>query len=299
MNPAHSETLYLVDGSGFIFRAFHALPPMTRADGTPVNAVYGFCNMLQKLLTDLKAAHIAVIFDAERKTFRNDIYPDYKAHRPPPPPELIPQFPLIREATRAYGIPALELQGYEADDLIASYATEALAHGRNVRIVGTDKDLMQLVRPGIEMFDPMKATPIGHKEVEAKFGVMPSKVIDVQALAGDSTDNIPGVPGIGVKTAAQLINEYGDLETLLAKASEIRQPKRREALTEFAEQARISKKLVTLTDKAPLPMPLNELVARPDHLDGLKAFWKLRVSAPSSRGSSKKALPQAMSKNAV
>ncbi len=272
MNSAHSETLYLVDGSGFIFRAFHALPPMARTDGTPVNAVYGFCNMLQKLLTDLKAAHIAVIFDAERKTFRNDIYPDYKAHRPPPPVELIPQFPLIREATKAYGIPSVELPGFEADDLIASYAKEALAHGRKVRIVGTDKDLMQLIRPGVEMFDPMKAIPIGPKEVEAKFGVMPSKVVDVQALAGDSTDNIPGVPGIGVKTAAQLIAEYGDLETLLAKAHEIRQPKRREALTEFAEQARISKKLVTLTDQAPLPLPLNELMARPDHLDALKNF---------------------------
>jgi len=269
---AKSETLYLIDGSGFIFRAFHALPDMTRADGTHVNAVYGFCNMLQKLLTDLKALHIAVIFDADRKTFRQDIYPDYKAHRPPPPPELIPQFPLIREATRAYGIPALELQGFEADDLIAAYAREALAHGRKVRIVGTDKDLMQLIRPGIEMFDPMKAISIGAAEVEAKFGVPPAKVIDVQALAGDSTDNIPGVPGIGVKTAAQLINEYGDLETLLKRAGEIKQPKRREALTDFAEQARISKKLGTLDDKAPLPVPVKELVARTAHRPELIAF---------------------------
>jgi DNA polymerase I len=272
MNPQHSETLYLVDGSGFIFRAFHALPDMTRADGVHVNAVYGFCTMLQKLLTDLKAKHIAVIFDADRKTFRNDIYPDYKAHRPPPPPELIPQFPLIRDATRAYGLPALEVLGYEADDLIAAYAREALKHGRNVRIVGTDKDLMQLIRPGVEMFDPMKAIPIGPAEVEAKFGVPPGKVIDVQALAGDSTDNIPGVPGIGVKTAAQLILEYGDLETLLARAKEIKQPKRREALTEFAEQARISKKLVTLDDQAPLPEPIEKLVARTDHHPELIAF---------------------------
>ena len=272
MNPQHSETLYLIDGSSFIFRAFHALPDMTRADGVHINAVYGFCTMLNKLLTDLKARHIAVLFDAERKTFRNDIYPEYKAHRPPPPPELIPQFPIIREATRAYGIPALELQGYEADDLIASYAREALKHGRNVRIVGTDKDLMQLVRPGVEMFDPMKAVAIGPAEIEAKFGVPPEKVIEVQALAGDSTDNIPGVPGIGVKTAAQLINEYGDLENLLAHAHEIKQPKRREALIANAELARISMKLVTLDDHAPLPMPLKDMIACTDHMPELIAF---------------------------
>ncbi|MDD5586172.1 MAG: DNA polymerase I [Alphaproteobacteria bacterium] len=272
MTSPHPETLYLIDGSSFIFRAFHALPDMTRADGTHVNAVYGFCNMLNKLLTDLKARNIAVIFDAERKTFRNDIYPEYKAHRPPPPPELIPQFPLIREATRAFGVPALERQGYEADDLIASYAREALAHGQSVRIVGTDKDLMQLVRPGVEMFDPLKSSVIGLAEIEAKFGVPPEKVIEVQALAGDSTDNIPGVPGIGVKTAAQLINEYGDLETLLKRAHEIKQPKRREALVENAELARISKKLVTLDDHAPLPAPLKDLRARTDHAPELIAF---------------------------
>jgi DNA polymerase I len=274
MNPPHPETLYLIDGSSFIFRAFHALPDMTREDGVHVNAVYGFCNMLNKLLSDLKAKNIAVIFDAERKTFRNEIYPAYKAHRPPPPPELIPQFPLIREATRAYGVPALEMQGYEADDLIASYAREALAHGGNVRIVGTDKDLMQLVRPGVEMFDPLKAVPIGPAEIEAKFGVLPEKVVDVQALAGDSTDNIPGVPGIGVKTAAQLINEYGDLETLLNRAHEIKQPKRREALEQNAELARISKKLVTLDAHAPLPAPLKDLRARTDHAPELMAFLR-------------------------
>ncbi|NTU76646.1 MAG: DNA polymerase I, partial [Alphaproteobacteria bacterium] len=274
MNPQHSEILYLVDGSGFIFRAFHALPPMTRADGTPVNAVYGFCNMMQKLLGELKAQHIAVIFDAARKTFRNEIYPEYKAHRPPPPPELIPQFPLIREATRAYGIPALEVLNYEADDLIAAYAREAVEHGRPVRIVSADKDLMQLVRPGVELFDPMKAVPIGLKEVEAKFGVLPSKVIDVQALAGDSADGVPGVPGIGVKTAAQLILEYGDLETLLARVDEIKQPKRRELLIAHAAAARMSKKLVTLDENAPLPVPLAELRARPDHQPDLIAFLK-------------------------
>jgi len=268
----HSETLYLVDGSGFIFRAFHALPDMTRSDGVHVNAVYGFCNMLQKLLSDLNAEHIAVIFDAARKTFRNDIYPDYKAHRPPPPEELIPQFALIREATRAYGIPAIEFEGFEADDIIAAYAREAVAQKRNVRIVSSDKDLMQLIRPGVEMFDPMKATSIGEEEVFKKFGVTPDKVIDVQSLAGDSTDNIPGVPGIGVKTAAELINEYGDLENLLKSAGKIKQPKRRELLTEHAEAARISKRLVTLDDKAPLPMPIEKLVREADHKTELARF---------------------------
>jgi len=274
MNPPRPETLYLIDGSGFIFRAFHALPDMTREDGVHVNAVYGFCNMLNKLLGDLKAGRVAVVFDAERKTFRNDIYPEYKAHRPPPPPELVPQFPLIREATRAYGVPAIELEGYEADDLIASYAREAVERGLKVRIVGTDKDLMQLVRPGVEMFDPLKAVPIGPAEVEAKFGVPPEKVIDVQALAGDSTDNIPGVPGIGVKTAAQLINEYGSVENLIAHAHEIKQPKRCEALEQNAELALISKKLVTLNDHAPLPLPLEKLRTRADNTAELVEFLK-------------------------
>jgi DNA polymerase-1 len=272
MTAPNKETLYLIDGSGFIYRAFHALPDMTRPDGVHVNAVYGFCTMLQKLLGDLKAEHIAVIFDAGRKTFRNDLYPQYKAHRPPPPPELVPQFSLIRDATRAYGIPSLEATNYEADDLIASYAREAAAHGRAVRIVSADKDLMQLIRPGVELFDPMKAVPIGAAEVEAKFGVTPEKVIDVQALAGDSSDGVPGVPGIGVKTAAQLIGEYGNLENLLKHAGEIKQPKRREALTQFAEQARISKKLVTLDAHAPLPAPLETLRARVDHKPELIAF---------------------------
>ncbi|HEU0118683.1 MAG TPA: DNA polymerase I [Alphaproteobacteria bacterium] len=267
-----NETLYLVDGSGFIFRAFHALPPMTRPDGTHVNAVYGFCNMLHKLLNDLRAEHIAVIFDAGRKTFRNDIYKEYKAHRPPPPPELVPQFALIRDATRAFGLPCLEAPGFEADDLIATYAKEAVKKKRNVRIVSSDKDLMQLIKPGIEMFDPMKSVPIGMDDVLKKFGVPPEKVIDVQALAGDSTDNVPGVPGIGVKTAADLINQYGDLETLLKRASEIKQPKRRELLTEHAEKARISKKLVELKDDSPMPEPLETLKRQPDHLPELIAF---------------------------
>ncbi len=269
---ADPTPLYLIDGSGFIFRAFHALPDLTRADGTHIGAVMGFCNMLQKLLNEHKAENIAVIFDAARKTFRNDIYPDYKAHRPPIPPELVPQFALIREATRAYGIPAIEAPNYEADDLIAAYARAAVEQKRSVQIVSSDKDLMQLIRPGVTMLDPMKSISVGAEEVFAKFGVTPDKVVDVQALAGDSTDNIPGVPGIGVKTAAELINAYGDLETLLSRAGEIKQPKRRELLQQNAELARISKKLVMLDDHTPLPMPLDELKRRDNHRDDLIAF---------------------------
>ena len=266
--------LYLIDGSGFIFRAFHALPPMNRADGTPVNAVFGYCNMLNKLLDASKILNIAVIFDAGRKTFRNDIYADYKAHRPPPPPELIPQFALIRDATRAYGLPSIEAPNYEADDLIAAYAKAALAQDREVCIVSSDKDLMQLIRPGVEMYDPLKSIPIGTDEVLKKFGVTPDKVVEVQALAGDSTDNIPGVPGIGVKTAAELINLYGSLDNLLAEAANIKQPKRREALIQNAELARISRRLVLLDDSAPLPVPLEQLVWRQDHHVELTAFLR-------------------------
>lgn len=259
------RTLYLVDGSGYIFRAYHALPPLTRADGTPIGAVAGFCNMLAKLLRDLHADHLAVIFDAGRKTFRNDIYPEYKAHRPPPPEDLIPQFALIRDATRAFGVPALEATNYEADDLIAAYARAAREEGWQVRIVSADKDLMQLICDGVELYDPMKNKAIGAAEVEEKFGVTPDKVIDVQALAGDSTDNVPGVPGIGVKTAAELINSFGSLEALLAKADTIKQPKRREALLQNAELARISLRLVTLDDQAPLPIPVHDLHVKQDH----------------------------------
>ena len=264
--------LYLIDGSGFIFRAFHALPDLTRADGTHIGAVMGFCNMLHKLLTDLKAERIAVIFDAARKTFRNDIYAEYKAHRPPPPPELIPQFAIIRDATRAFGVPALEASNYEADDLIAAYAREAVEQGIAVRIVSSDKDLMQLIRDGVELYDPLKSIPIGAAEVLNKFGVTPDKVVDVQALAGDSTDNVPGVPGIGVKTAAELINTYGNLESLLERAGEIKQPKRREALQQNAEMARISKKLVQLDERAPLPAPLDTLHRAADHHAELITF---------------------------
>lgn len=291
------ETIYLIDGSGYIFRAFYAVKHLTRADGTPVNAVFGFCNMLQKLLLDLNASRVAVIFDAARKTFRNDIYPEYKAHRPPPPPELVPQFSLIREATRAFGVPALEALNYEADDLIAAYARLAVDAGYDVRIVTADKDLMQLIRPHVELYDPIKDKPIGPAEVAEKFFVAPDKVVDVQALAGDSTDNVPGVPGIGIKTAAQLIAEYGDLEKLLARAGEIKQPKRREALIQNADLARISKRLVTLDANAPIPAPLEEIKVEPDHKAELFSFLEKQgfksilarlqktagaVSAPSS-----------------
>ncbi|MCG8508979.1 MAG: DNA polymerase I, partial [Rhodospirillales bacterium] len=233
--------LFLIDGSGFIFRAFHAIRPLTRPDGTPVNAVYGFTTMLMKLLEDTDADYVAVIFDRARRTFRNDIYPDYKANRPDPPEELIPQFALVREATRALNIPAVDMDGYEADDLIATYARQAREQGAEVTIVSSDKDLMQLVGDGVKMFDAMKSRTIGPDQVREKFGVGPEKVIEVQALAGDSSDNVPGVPGIGVKTAAQLIEEYGDLETLLNNAEQIKQPKRRQALIDEAEKARISR----------------------------------------------------------
>jgi DNA polymerase-1 len=272
MNAPPLKHLYLVDGSGYIFRAFFALPPMTRPDGTPVNAVFGFTKMLMKLIADSDADGVAVIFDAGRKSFRNEIYPEYKAHRPEPPEELIPQFALIREATKAYNLPAIEMEGYEADDIIATYAEMARARGIEVTIVSSDKDLMQLVNDGIAMLDPMKNRPIGHDEVVEKFGVGPDKVAEVQALAGDSTDNIPGVPGIGVKTAAQLIADYGDLETLLARAEEIKQPKRRENLIENAELARVSKELVTLKRDVPVDEPLEDFALHPPDPEVLRPF---------------------------
>ena len=254
--------LCLVDGSGFLFRAFHALPVLTRPDGTPVNAVLGFTNMLLKLLDDLQATHVAVIFDSARESFRNEIFPDYKANRPDPPDELIPQFPLVRDATRAFNVECLEQPGFEADDLIATYARRAQADGFDVMIVSSDKDLMQLVSDRVSMFDALKNRKIGPAEVEEKFGVGPERVVDVQALAGDSTDNVPGVPGIGVKTAAQLIQTYGDLDTLLARASEIKQPKRRQSLIEFAGQARLSRELVRLRDDVPTDVTVSEMRRR-------------------------------------
>ncbi|MEQ8935100.1 MAG: DNA polymerase I [Amphiplicatus sp.] len=256
--------LYLVDGSGYLFRAYHALPPLTRkSDGTPIGAVSGYSNMLYKLLCDMgdehDPTHLAVIFDHSSKTFRSDFYPEYKAHRPEPPEDLIPQFALVRDATRAFNVACIETEGFEADDIIATYARMVEAKGGEVVIISSDKDLMQLVSDRISLYDTMKNKRIGRAEVIEKFGVPPEKVIDVQALAGDSADNVPGVPGIGVKTAAQLIEEYGDLDQILARASEIKQRKRRENLIEFADKARISRELVTLKTDVPLEEPLEAL----------------------------------------
>ncbi|MGB8313216.1 MAG: DNA polymerase I [Aestuariivirga sp.] len=273
------DHLYLVDGSGYIFRAYHALPPLTRkSDGLPVGAVQGFCNMLWKLLKETRAnekpTHLAVIFDQSSKTFRNEIYPEYKAHRPEAPADLRPQFDLIRQATRAFNVASVEQANYEADDLIATYARQAVEAGATCRIVSSDKDLMQLVRPGITLLDTMKDKELGEEAVLEKFGVKPDKVVDVQALAGDSVDNVPGVPGIGVKTGAQLITEYGDLETLLARASEIKQQKRRENLIEFAAQARLSKRLVTLEDKVPVEHDVGSFAVDTPRASDLIGFLK-------------------------
>jgi len=277
--PAKGDHVFLVDGSSYIFRAYHALPPLNRkSDGLQVNAVLGFCNMLWKLLRDMppdnRPTHLAIIFDKSEITFRNKLYPDYKAHRPPAPDELIPQFALIREAVRAFDLPCLEQVGFEADDLIATYVREACERGATATIVSSDKDLMQLVTDCVTMYDTMKDRRIGIAEVIEKFGVPPEKVVEVQALAGDSTDNVPGVPGIGVKTAAQLIVEYGDLETLLKRAGEIKQPKRREALIENAEKARISRQLVLLDDKVKLDVQLDELAVHEPDARKLIAFLK-------------------------
>lgn len=267
MADQQKHRIYLVDGSGYIFRAYHALPPLTRPDGTPVNAVMGFCNMLFKLLSDLLddeyASHLAVVFDTSKQTFRSDIYPEYKANRPPAPEDLVPQFPLFRDAVAAFGVQSVEMAGFEADDLIATYAEQARAAGHEVVIVSSDKDLMQLVDDNITMLDPMKNRVIGAAEVHDKFFVAPDRVIDVQALAGDSTDNVPGVPGIGVKTAALLIGEYGDLDTLLERAGEIKQPKRRQNLIEHADMARISRDLVTLKRDVPVENTVDDFLISP------------------------------------
>ncbi|MDE2183143.1 MAG: DNA polymerase I [Alphaproteobacteria bacterium] len=274
------DHLYLIDGSGYLFRAYHALPPLTRkSDGLPTGAVSGYCNMLWKLIEDMKdgdqPTHLAVIFDAGKKTFRNDIYPEYKANRPEPPEDLIPQFPLVRDATRAFGVACVEERGFEADDLIATYARLATEAGARTTIVSSDKDLMQLVVDGrVQLFDTMKNKRIGSAEVMERFGVPPSKVVEVQALAGDSTDNVPGVPGIGVKTAAELLNVYGDLETLLKRAGEIKQPKRRETLQLNADKARISLKLVKLDDRAKLTQYPDVFAVREPEPFTLLAFLK-------------------------
>jgi DNA polymerase-1 len=259
--PRH---LYLVDGSGYIFRAYHALPPMNRKDGTPTNAVFGYSQMLLKLIGNTETDYLVVVFDAGRKNYRNDIYTEYKANRPEPPDDLLPQFALIREATRAFNVPCVELDGYEADDLIATYSKAAMAAGDEVTIVSSDKDLMQLVCNGVTMLDPIKQKRIADAEVREKFGVDPCKVLDVLSLAGDAVDNVPGVPGIGVKTAAELINTYGDLDTLLARAPEIKQPKRRENLIANADKARLSRDLVRLDE----------------HVPGLQSYTEFPVQAP-------------------
>jgi len=274
------DHLYLIDGSGYLFRAYHALPPLTRkSDGLPTGAVSGYCNMLWKLLEDMKGpdepTHVAVIFDAGAITFRNKIYPQYKANRPEPPEDLIPQFPLVRDATRAFNVACVELANYEADDLIATYARIAREAKARVTIVSSDKDLMQLVEDGVvTLLDTMKNKRLGSAEVMEKFGVPPSKVIDVQSLAGDSTDNVPGVRGIGIKTAAELINEYGDLETLLKRAGEIKQPKRRETLIENAENARISMRLVTLDQNTPIKEGIESFGVREPEAAPLIGFLK-------------------------
>jgi DNA polymerase-1 len=295
--------LVLVDGSGFIFRAFHALPPMTRPDGTPVNAVFGFTNMLARLLKDHAGTHLAVIFDAGRTTFRNRIYDQYKAQRPEPPEELRPQFALVRDATAAFGVPAIELADWEADDLIAAYTRAATEAGGQVTIVSSDKDLMQLIRPGVQMQDPIKQKMIGPDEVREKFGCGPEKMTDLLALMGDSVDNVPGVPGIGPKTACQLLAEFGDLEGVLAAAPAMKAGKRRELLITHAAQARLSRELVVLHDEAPLPEPLDSLVLRdPDravlgawlHLQGFRSTaTRLGLDGPAPEAAAAEPPPPA------
>ena len=276
--PVNKDShLYLVDASAYIFRAFHALPPLTRAsDDLPIGAVSGFCNMLFKLLEDLKGderpTHFACIFDKSSITFRNELYDQYKANRSEPPEELRPQFPLVRRAAEAFAAHAIEKEGFEADDLIATYARQAEAKGARVTIVSSDKDLMQLVSDTVLMLDTMKNKTMGREQVFEKFGVGPEKVVDIQSLAGDSVDNVPGAPGIGVKSAAHLLDEYGDLDTLLARAEEIKQPKRRQTLIDNADLIRISKQLVTLKDDVPLDVPLEDLAVQDPDPDTLINF---------------------------
>ncbi|HZW16518.1 MAG TPA: DNA polymerase, partial [Brevundimonas sp.] len=269
--------LWMIDASAYIFRAYHALPPLTRkSDGLPVGAVQGYCNMLWKLLRDMKGAdgptHLVAIFDHSEKTFRNTLYDQYKANRSAPPEDLIPQFPLVRRATAAFGVHCVELPGYEADDLIATYACKARDAGGEAVIVSSDKDLMQLIGPSVVMWDPMKDRRLAEEAVMEKFGVTPDKMIDLQALIGDSVDNVPGAPGIGPKTAAQLLGEYGDLDTLLARAGEIKQPRRRETLINFRDQILLSRELVTLTCDAPAPEPIDDFAVKDPDPETLAAF---------------------------
>ncbi len=277
-----SDHFYLIDGSGYIFRAYYALPPLTRkSDGLPVGAVSGFCNMLFKLLEDSKSndnlekpTHFAVIFDSARKNFRNEIYSEYKGNRSDAPDDLIPQFEYIRKSVKAFNLPSIELINYEADDLIATYVEKILDLGAKVTIVSSDKDLMQLYKKGVRIYDPMKNKFINQEDVHNKFGVSPEKVIDVQSLAGDSTDNVPGVPGIGVKTAAELINQYGTLENLLRNASKIKQNKRRETLINNKDDAIISKKLVTLKKDVPVKNKIEEFILKSVDQNKLYAFLR-------------------------
>jgi len=296
-----TDHFYLIDGSGYIFRAYYALPPLTRkSDGLPVGAVSGFCNMLFKLLEDSKSSenlekptHFAVIFDSARKNFRNEIYSDYKGNRSDAPDDLIPQFDYIRKSVLAFNLPSIEMLNYEADDLIATYVEQILDEGAKVTIVSSDKDLMQLFKKKVRIYDPMKNKFISNDDVINKFGVGPDKVIDVQSLAGDSTDNVPGVPGIGVKTAAELIKEYGNLENLLKNANKIKQNKRRETLLENKDKALVSKKLVTLKNDVPVKDKLTDFVLKKVDVDKLYNFLRemefnrLLSSAISTYGQSK------------
>lgn len=267
--------LYLVDGSGFIYRAYHALPPLKRRDGTPMGAIYGFCTMLLKLLTETDADALAVILDTGKPTFRHALYPLYKSQRREVPEDLLPQFPLIRDACAAFNVPTVELEGFEADDLIASYSQSARRLGYRTTIVSSDKDLMQLVTTDVEMWDPIKNKIIQREQVIEKFGVPPEKIIDAQALAGDSSDNVPGVPGIGPKTAAELLNTFGDLDRLLESLPLIKQEKRRQSLMDHREMALLSRQLVTLDAQTPLPKPLEVLEKQPLDFQKLLAFFRL------------------------
>src|SRR3954470_15992881 len=275
--PPAKPHLYLVDGSSYIFRAYHRLPPLTNRHGQPAGAVYGYTTMLWKLADGLSKAdgptHMAVVLDASEQTHRNKMYDQYKAHRPPPPEDLVPQFPLIRVATRAFSIPCIEEAGLEADDIIACYVTAAKKAGWQVTIVSSDKDLMQLIEDGqIDMLDTMNDRRIDEAAVIEKFGVGPEKVGDVLALMGDSVDNVPGVPGVGPKTATQLIQAFGDLESVLASTDQITKPKLKQSLIDFAEDARLSRELVRLVCEAPLPEPLEDLALKGIPKEPLQAF---------------------------
>ncbi|MDG2403639.1 MAG: 5'-3' exonuclease H3TH domain-containing protein, partial [Paracoccaceae bacterium] len=277
MSFGKGHHLHLIDGSAFVFRAYHALPPLTRnSDGLPIGAVSGFCNMLHRYIESNAGpeapTHVAVIFDRGSHTFRNDLYDQYKANREAMPEDLRPQIPLTRTATQAFNIACKELEGFEADDIIATLSTQAQNAGGRVTIISSDKDMMQLVGDGVEMFDAMKNRRIDRDGVWEKFGVGPERVIDVQALAGDSADNVPGAPGIGIKTAALLINEYGDLDTLLERAGEIKQPKRRASLIDNGDQIRLSRQLVQLDRKTPLDFTLDDLEVRDPNPETLLGF---------------------------